>query len=993
MLLRKIFFSLILVSLAPSIQANLMPSGESLKTRESTHFQYIYQASLSQRVPELAKHCEDAYALLSPLFNWQPDTKITVMYADHVDLHNGLATAFPEPRMMIFAGKSLSGSSIFEASNEMRRTVFHEMAHVLSLDAQYGVDKVVSDIFGRVLPSGDLLSLIIAGIATPPGSLAPDWFQEGLATWVETEFVGPGRGQNAASEMVLRLAAAEGRLLRPGEWSRDYPSWPFGHSVYQYGARVMRHAGHKDQANTPAALADEVAHSWSYFFDRAAKQTTGKSFNQLARQSLVAERERQMARIAQLQTQALTKLPRITQKSAQAWSPQWLNNRQIVFPASEEENHPALYVYDLESRRSHKLAKRSSGSITSVAVNNGWVYFTRLDGQGKDQVRSRLWRVSSDGGKLESLGIVKGLRYLASGDQNQIFAVRSVASGDQLISLNIADGRIHNSRTLFTAEPNQAIVDPSWHRRQGLAFIINGQNQSQLMQLKPKAKRVSPRLVLDGIAAGLSWHPGGEKLLLSHDQNGVFNLYQLSNGQQRLTSVSHTLGGLFEASYAPNGQFAAAIAYDSHGFYLTTLDGSTLTPRRRRPPQLSNDWRISEINRSNIAKQAQQPAPVLSAEEDYWSLSGLQFDYWTPWLTAGPNGGIAGGILTSVSDMTGYQQGLLVAGKESEYDSNIAAFSWAYTGSRINWAFRASTAATAHSELVTTNSGRLYDYVEQVDSLGVFASLPFARADYQLILSTGLQAREREAISAAADDYANESVTRERLFSGNDNAFNISASYFDGDVYPRSVSPERGRLISLAGEIVSESLGADINQRRLRGDYAEYIAMPFANNHVLKLAASYASGNGDTTAQGLFGIGGFAALPFADSAAGLNRNLGIRGYDNNTARGSRAGRVELAYRAPLLNWYKGPNATLPIYFRNLTIEGYAEAAKILDDDNESEWLPAFGAEVNFGMNLMRGLALAPGLGIVYASKKEDDIDTEEDERLQLYISIRGGVNF
>jgi len=169
-----------------------MPVNVPLLTTQSEHFTYVYESDLADQMPTLVKSCEDAFATLVPVFHWQPRQKTIVMFSDAMDVHNGWATVYPRPMILIYASDAPQESTIYEPGDYVRRTVFHEFAHILTMDAQYGLDAYLTHIFGRVLPgAGDPLSLSLTLMAAPPGLLAPPWFQEGLSTWAETEFVGP----------------------------------------------------------------------------------------------------------------------------------------------------------------------------------------------------------------------------------------------------------------------------------------------------------------------------------------------------------------------------------------------------------------------------------------------------------------------------------------------------------------------------------------------------------------------------------------------------------------------------------------------------------------------------------------------------------------------------------------------------------------------------------------------------------------------------------
>ena len=163
--------------------ANVMPVYENLRRTESAHFIYIYQVSLAPQVPALIRLCEETYDLLTPALHWIPRGKTIILYADTLDEHNGAAWVYPRSTILLYAAGASPGSSIYEPGLFLRRTILHEYAHVLSMDAQYGADAVLSAIFGRVMPAGDFLSMVLAACAAPPGFLAPTWYLEGLSIY------------------------------------------------------------------------------------------------------------------------------------------------------------------------------------------------------------------------------------------------------------------------------------------------------------------------------------------------------------------------------------------------------------------------------------------------------------------------------------------------------------------------------------------------------------------------------------------------------------------------------------------------------------------------------------------------------------------------------------------------------------------------------------------------------------------------------------------
>ena len=261
------------------------PVAGVLHRAESENFVYIHQRALAPQLPLLVKHCEDAHALLTAALRWKPREKTVVMFFDSEDTHNGWATVYPGPRMMIYAADSPPGSTIYEPGRHLRRTVFHEYAHVLQMDAQYGFDAVLSSIFGRAgLLSADPISIAILFMSVPPGAVAPDWYQEGISIWAETELVGPGRGRSTMVDMVMRMAAAEGRLLPANRWSLYSPEWPYGNSAYLYGMKAVEHVHDnypKEGRSSVGDVVDCLAHSFWFNFNKRSRPATGKTWSDL----------------------------------------------------------------------------------------------------------------------------------------------------------------------------------------------------------------------------------------------------------------------------------------------------------------------------------------------------------------------------------------------------------------------------------------------------------------------------------------------------------------------------------------------------------------------------------------------------------------------------------------------------------------------------------------------------------------------------------------
>ena len=199
----------------------------------------------------------------------------------------------------------------------------------------------------------------------------------------------------------------------------------------------------------------------------------------------------------------------------------------------------------------------------------------------------------------------------------------------------------------------------------------------------------------------------------------------------------------------------------------------------------------------------------------------------------------------------------------------------------------------------------------------------------------------------------------------------------------------------MVGERADKHLGSEIERTRLRGDWREYLPLPW-ENHVIKLEAVYGRGWGDETAQGAFGLGGLG-FSLVDPL-GVDRSIGLRGYESNYQVGDEALKLGAAYRLPLWQPYRNINATFPFYLQQLFMEIFYEGGQVHDSalaGADTDWLSAAGVEVNFATKLLRFLPVAPGLGVAYAFDRQERNDEGDriSEKLSVYLTIKASVNF
>ncbi|MBU1694542.1 MAG: hypothetical protein KKC51_11335, partial [Verrucomicrobia bacterium] len=895
-----------------------------------------------------------------------------------------------------------SPSGIYEPGGYLRSTIWHEYTHVLMIDAKYGFGDLLGRFFGRFLPEvGDPVSTLIALWAIPPGMTAPNWYLEGSAIWSETEFTRQGRGRQSLPDMVMRMAVADGRPLDPRQWELAHPEWPYSDAAYLWGARAMQYAQEqssgKEERNVIGELADSVQHSLPWFFDDAARPVVRKSFAQLAQKALKGETEYQQRSLAKLREEPPTPLKKLTPDRLLVSQPKFsADGKSLFFAGNREAARDVLYRYDLDSGRLRPLKRaRVQAGISRLAKDpaGGKIYYTRLNIEGRDRVRSELRVMDAASGRTRPVTAAGRYRFPAiSPDGKKLAAVRDVAAVCRLVEVPLKDaGRGKKERVLAEGSPFDMIVDPVYSPDgRWLAFVQGREGESELKFVELATGAQETLLKWPCIILGPTFHPSGRELVFSADRNGVYNLYRITFRSSAVPeALTHVPGGLFEPDFSPDGSRLAAVGYDSYGFYLTVLDRGELKPTPGALPSIRREWPVVAENQRRL-REAEEMKPAIGPARPYRSLAEVRLDYWTPWAT-GTEDAWVGGLAAGFSDPVGFQALSLLGGYDGDLEIPVGSAVYSYAGLYPIFTAFGFHAADAYPDLVRDTEGNRYDYEEKAGAAGLAVTVPWPRVDREMALTLGYRYMDREVLESGETNYAGRVLLTTNLFEGAEAALFAQLEYFDGTAYPRSHSVEDGRYISAAVEWSDRSLGGDLDRVRALLLWQEYFTLPWGENHVFKMDWVYGTGSGDKTAQGFFGVGGLADT-VESASPGLMRSVALRGYDPNTQVGRQVTRSILAYRFPLCRVYKGMSATKPVYRQQLFGELFWDLGKAWGNEPpgepENDWLNSVGLELNYSMTLLRFLDLAPGLGLAYAFDREPS-----DERAQIYLTIKSAVSF
>jgi outer membrane protein assembly factor BamA len=206
---------------------------------------------------------------------------------------------------------------------------------------------------------------------------------------------------------------------------------------------------------------------------------------------------------------------------------------------------------------------------------------------------------------------------------------------------------------------------------------------------------------------------------------------------------------------------------------------------------------------------------------------------------------------------------------------------------------------------------------------------------------------------------------------GQTNALSVTYKYGDNYKFAYSISPEGGSLVTLGYERALPLLGSQYQHDRFWADWRRYIAMPWAQHHVLALRALGGTSRGDRS--GNFYLGGFDSATYLTNvdlrtASSLGQSqLPMRGYPLGASAGPSGFALSAEYRFPIASVQRG-YGIYPLFVRQVYGAVFAETGQTWKD--QFAWgnnLVSLGAELRAQAHLSQApseLRLGIGQGLV-----------------------------
>ncbi len=610
------------------------------KTHVGEHFLIHYPTSLKSYVGKVDYLAEQSHQNLSEYFNWRPANKTHVILLDEFDQANGFASPIPNNAMTLFMQPPTQGE-LLVFDDWLKMLIHHEYTHILHTDKALDLPLMLRSILGRYL-------LLF------PNALHPNWFQEGLATYMETnDAKGVGRGQSDVFQMIMRQEVLSGIKPISRINTVNPHDWPFN-TAYLYGVYFFRFI--EDVYGKKAI--NQLINNYSdnllpYQVNSNPVLITGKSLEQLwpdFQNYLNGKFSPQLHRIATLQTSNVKSIS----NSHLDYGFIAKGNKQDFWYAAIDGNKGAnLYHYD----KGIEVSVVPLNSLASVDVNkNGQVLVSQLENCGQHALYYDLYVLQK--GSLIRLTHCSRYRLAKWQSSQRIVALRYE----------------HGIAVLERLNSKGQVVEGIW--RGDMADVVSSFDVNEsgdiVASIKFSSKPWELYLWTEGkwqaitTDSELKSQPVlfSNKVYFIQSQLGQSEIYSINLDGSDKARLSHSVGG-FKQLVPTSAENALTLSYETAGYKVASVELKS----------------YPDLYATNL--EPSQPIPLvdLSLVDDahYNPLPSLLPKYWFPVYLAQDNLTEVG-FFTSGQDALNNHQYLAQLTYEKQHEKGLVKFNYTYNG-------------------------------------------------------------------------------------------------------------------------------------------------------------------------------------------------------------------------------------------------------------------------------------------------------------------------
>ncbi len=958
--MKLLLFTLtIFCALASVASAARFDASFSFSTIETRHFSIHYHQGLETVARKTSRIAEEAHEKLLKSFSWDPPEKTEIVLVDNSDFLNGSALVLPYNVIVIQVVPPTFSTMLGEFDDWLKTVITHEYGHIVTMDPSRGYSSFMRSLFGKPVPGADPVTELLFLVTAPPNNLLPRWWHEGIATWVETEHTGTGRGKSSYYDMVYRMAVAENNIPTIAQINGDVPDWPGGGMRYLFGYKLFQYVA--DTYGSQSLNKLSTAHSGRIPYALHTPPATlfdGKGYPELY-SGMVSELYREQSqRIAALSSVPFTPVRTVAKDGQVLMNPRYSPSGSLIaYLKSDPHDHVSCVITDREGNKKYEFRRSFSDGSPTWSPSGDKLYFSQPRVTNGFDMYQDLFSYELSSKKTSRLTHGMRIGDVDLSPQGERFAAVVNGKGSQNLALLDVKGTTISAPEMITSYSMQRLFSPRWSPNgTTVSYGVTDNNGISSIHLYDVVGKSDITILSSPhVTAFPVWSRDGSAIYYISDENGVFNLYSYDLRLGTSTQLSHLLGGAMQPEPSPDGSSILFSSYGSHGFTIAEMSLDPANVLTVAAPSVSRSERVVPPTQP-VAKHGEASLKG-GISQPYSPLHTLLPRFWLPKISGDGSNGAVVGLYTAGADVLGYNRYFLNA--DYSFGRNRGYFDFDYRNDNFypTLLFKARSEPFQYASLLQNG-----DYYELNQAITVGTIWPVNFFESRFSVTAGYQLLDVTALSGIN---SNSLINGLQVFQGRQDNLYAGIGFSSVRRYPYSVSPEEGSHVSLLYRRYSRLLGGDLDQSQYTASYEEYFRIPTEsprhNVVYLRLAGAFADTRSNY-AQQAFQLGGIPSE--------LNP-YSLRGFPSRIYTGKYITTGTLEFRAPI-SYPMGGAGVFPYFFEKLHLALFLDGGEVWNDQTPASLnsiLAGAGAEVRMDVITGYWLKLTPAIGVAHGLSK------------------------
>lgn len=254
-------------------------------------------------------------------------------------------------------------------------------------------------------------------------------------------------------------------------------------------------------------------------------------------------------------------------KGEQIHRPKWLSEDKLIFYGSFYNARPGFYSYDLSTGSTQLLVETSSvENYQYVLGSNQSLLFARYNPHPiyDNYATADLYRADLSTGDITRQTQRDRLHSPVSLTADTIWALKNNHYSTRLVE--VSPGQSDSLRSILSPPLSTEIVQivPNPANPDKLAIVANRDGEQALWitdrnQLPAVFDRPPTIKMNGGSVFDPAWHPDGEKLLFSANDEKVHNVFLYKTSEDSVYRLTNSLYNAYEPSFSPDGNSIAFV--------------------------------------------------------------------------------------------------------------------------------------------------------------------------------------------------------------------------------------------------------------------------------------------------------------------------------------------------------------------------------------------------------------------------------------------------